>query len=550
MEVLRKQARVNRPALLRQLDLTKDLLCSLLKDNVISLPACVQIQETEDLATRNAIFLDEVATKHDDSTYSKLIECLLQTRQTQAASLLIDVGEELQVLNQMRIDLSIQMKQMEMFLKTEERRAGIYLTELPSNEYDGKPALTKEEIWSQTVESIKKSQQQLSRCQEIIRKLHKDCDTVAKQNSDIVDNIKECDAKIIEVLSFGRKSAKDRTGPKQTQQLFANLMDDIEKLVKTRKKVLDKETEGRRHCTRIIRQCRDWLESRCIALQKLNSVQASGKSTHLETADGVQVGNNSQRTLAPDNDNAIMSILASLHLLERELQNYIYQEIILSDKYRLELRRKHLQKISKGFNAQGISEMENVVNRLELNPESLKNDITILRACMQAINNEYDECVHYLNKMDPLTDVSHGESHSSPEQTTTNKDVIRDWPTNFKRKPIMGGRFNRSVENVSEAGKVSVREKVETNQLLNRIKFFTDVYEKQKSEDQDLSVKYHIELSKRKRDMQLALQKKDDQIVKLQTDIKESIAEKEKYKKLYNDTKFGYQKNIDNNTTS
>ena len=50
--------------------------------------------------------------------------------------------------------------------------------------------------------------------------------------------------------------------------------------------------------------------------------------------------------------------------------------------------------------------------------------------------------------------------------------------------------------------------------------------------------------------MDLVIHRKDDQILKLQTDVKEIRAEKDKHKKLYNDTKIGYQRNHENSNKS
>lgn len=433
---------------------------------------------------------------------------------------------------------------MNNFLATEERRAGIYLTEPPPDDSDDKPAMSETEVWSKIQESLKRSQQQLTRCQVVIKKLHQDCETVAKQNADIVEHTKECDAKIKAVLSFGRQSAKEKAVPKKTQDIFANLMDDIEKLVKTRRKVLDKETEGRRHSTRIVRQCRDWIESRCLSLKKLNSPQGFGVQRDGENGD-VEMTVNVQRAAPPTNDNAILSILESLQLLEKELQEYVHQEITLSDKFRTEMRRKHLQKKLHGFNIQGITEIENALNNLEKNPETFQENLAAIKTSIREINKEYGECVSYLNRVDPNSNSASSESQNSSPKTVRkdNKVTPRNWPGNFKRTANFGGNLTRSIDsNLHFAS----REKTEPNQLLNRIKSLAEKHEELKVEDQNLSSKYRAEISKKRREMDVILAKKDDQIIRLQTDIKEITAEKDKYKKLYNDTKIGYQKNNNN----
>lgn len=437
-----------------------------------------------------------------------------------------------------QVHLDQEMKQMSDFLATEERRAGVYLTEPPEDGYDETPALTEKDVWSNIQDCLKRSKKQLDRCKGVIKKLHQDCEVVARQNADIVEHTKECDAKIKAVLSVGRHSAKQKTVPRKTQDIFNNLMDDIEKLVKTRKRVLDKETEGRRHSTRIIRQCRDWIESRTLALKKLNSGQAHGASKNSDQISEDGTIGNTHRDAPPVNDNAIMSILDSIQLMERELQEYVHQELTATDNLRTELRRKQLQKKLHGFSVHGMADIENALDNLEKHPESLKENVQVVKTCIREINKEYGDCVSYLDRVDP--DSVNGVQNTSPS-TTARDQRPRNWPATFKKKQYPGGSTNRHTENGPS--------KVEPNQLLDRLKALAVKHEELKNEEQNLSNKFRTELSKKKRDMDLILQKKEDHILRLQTDIKEITAEKEKYKKLYNDTKIGYQRNHDSGAT-
>ena len=396
---------------------------------------------------------------------------------------------------------------------------------------------------------MKKSHAQLKRCQGIIQKLHNDCNIVAKQNAEIIEHTKECDAKIREVLTVGRRSAKQTTVPKRTQDLFSNLMDDIEKLVKTRRKVITMETEGRRHSTRIVRQCRDWIEDRSLSLQKLHSFPGPGAFRSYEAPGDTELHINNRRVAPPTNDNAIMSILDSLQLLERELQEYIHLEIMMTDKYRSEIRRKQLAKKVHGFSAQGMSEAMDILNKLEKEPANVNQNIELLHSVIKETNREYGECVVYLSKVEPrqggaspVSQNSGASGNSSPQTARKPFKQTRDWPKNFTTKGQVGEKRTRSIENINSLGNTT--EKTEPNQLLNKLKTFVSMYEELKSEDQSLGQKYRAEMSRKKRDMDITLQKKNDQILRLQTQLKESEAEKEKYKKLYNDTKIGYQKNI------
>ena len=412
-------------------------------------------------------------------------------------------------------------------------------------------SFSEQEVWTKVQDSIKKSQAQLKRCQNIIQKLHNDCNIVAKQNAEIIEHTKECDTKIKEVLTAGRRSAKQTSVPKRTQDLFSNLMDDIEKLVKTRRKVITMETEGRRHSTRIIRQCRDWIEDRSLMLQKLHASPGPGAFRSIEAPGDSDLLINVRRPAPPNNDNAIMSILDSLQMFERKLQEYIHLEIMMTDKYRSELRRKQLAKKVHGFSAQGMAEAMEILNKLEKDPGTIDQNIELLQSVIKETNREYGECVVYLNKVEPrhaspVSQISNSVASSNNSSQTVRKSYKqpREWPRNFTTRPQLGGKKTRSFENNINALGITA-EKAEPNQLLNKLKAFVASYEELKSEDQNMGQKYRAEMSRKKRDTDLALQKKDDQILKLQTQLRESEAEKEKFKKLYNDTKIGHQKNIE-----
>ena len=434
---------------------------------------------------------------------------------------------------QMHMDDNLRL--MSDFLATEERRAGIYLTEPVDDDTDSNPAVTEHQVWLKVQESMKRSKEQMSRCQAVIKKLHEDCELVAKQNSDIVEQTKECDAKIKEVLSVGRHSAKQKSVPRKTQDLFANLMDDIEKLVKSRRKVLDKETEGRRHSTRILRQCRDWVESRSVALQKMSASPAPGAFRSFEAPGDGELTINIKKTAPRNNDNGILSILDSLQILEHELQEYIHREITVTDKYRSELRHKHLQKRVHGFSINGLSDVENALENLQKEPESVKDHMFIIRTCIGEINREYGDCVSFLNRVEPGTSGDNNGQHTSPVSSRREfKHTSRD----YRKTANMGGKITRSLDN-------GVKDKSEKNQLLERIKAFVIRHEELKSEDQVVGNKYRAEMSKKKRETDIVLQRKDDQLLRLQTEVKEAIAEKDKYKKLYNDTKIGFQRNYE-----
>lgn len=533
METLRSKVKANMTSLVRDLDVNKEFITMLAEQGVMDISEGVKFQLINQPADRNRSFLDAVMRGDDDTVYRKLITCLHRSGQMGAASQLMDVREEMLLLSDTQNGLDEQLKDIQDFLKTEERRAGIYLTEPELDDDETGPALTEPELWNKVQSALIKSKQQLSRCQTVIKKLHTDCETVAKQNYEIIEQTRECDAKIKEVLTVGRHSAKQTAVPRKTQDIFANLMDDIEKLVKTRRKVITMETEGRRHSTRIVRQCRDWIESRCLALKKLNSSHVGGLGLDANVDGPME----SHREAPPMNDNAIMSILDSLQLMERELQEYVHEELTLSDKYRAELRRKQLQKKVYGFTVNGMADMERILRDMEKHPDTFKDNVMKLQSYVSTINKEYEDCLTYLDKVCPS--IEEEECSSQPPTQREMRTTRRNSPT----------RVGKSVNNGMRQGKatnkfgIPVNENTEHNQMLKRIKVVVSKYDELKAEEQKMGAKYLIEVSKKKRELDLVIQRKEDQIITLQTKLKESEAEKEKFKKLYNDTKIGYQRN-------
>ncbi|XP_052811778.1 uncharacterized protein LOC128239254 [Mya arenaria] len=537
MEVLRRKLVENKAAILADLDLNRELLSMLSRMEVLDITDCVKLQQIESVREKNILFVEMLQEKITEETYTGLIECLQKTKQEAVITHLMDVREEMMILSHIQTQLDDRLDEMTKYLSTEERRAGIYLTEAPVDDPSDIPSMTEEEVWKNVQTTMKKSNQQLNRCKAVIIKLHQDCATVAKQNTDIIEHTKECDAKIKSVLSYGRQSAKQNTVPKKTQDLFGNLMDDIEKLVKSRRNVIDKETEGKRHSTRIVRQCRDWIEGRSVVLTKLASTPGPGAYRSAEDGKPLVPFKRPAPKVA---NNGTISILDSLQLLEQELQDYIHKEILVTDK--LELRLKHLQEKVHGFNVHGIGDVESALENIGKDPEHVEENLAIVRSCIKEINKEYSECCAFLKRVRPPEQGNTATQENASPSKKDPKLTARSWPSNFKRGHNSDGGRNKHIDNYSNP-----HVKSEPNQLLEQLKEFISKHEELKSEDQVVGNKYRAEMSKRKRDMEIAVQRKDDQIMRLQLENKEATAEKEKYRKLYNDTKIGVQRNFEAN---
>ena len=50
---------------------------------------------------------------------------------------------------------------------------------------------------------------------------------------------------------------------------------------------------------------------------------------------------------------AISTVLEGLHLLEQQVRQYVHMEILLTDKFRAEMRYRHLRKKSHGYTPRG-----------------------------------------------------------------------------------------------------------------------------------------------------------------------------------------------------
>ncbi|KAK3599808.1 hypothetical protein CHS0354_022373 [Potamilus streckersoni] len=547
METFKRKVNENREELLKVLHLNKDFLAYLTQVELIDATDYVRLQQIEDERDRRQVFLEILLAKSGSNTYPLFIDSLLKMGQGRIVHLLMDVREEIAILKQQQTELDNNLKEMADFLLREERRSGVYLTEPPEDDSTQQPALTEKEVWESVQRTIKESERQLKRCQSVIEKLHQDCEAVAKANSEIIEQSRQIDAKIRDVVSRGRKSAKG--APKKTQDVFSNLMDDVEKLVKSRKKVLDQETEGKRHSTRIVRQCRDWIEDRTLVLAKLNDVPGPGAFRSLNISKEGRMVVQIQRTSPGVHENAVMSILEALQLLERELQQYIHLEISLADKYKAELRRKTFQRQNKGFTPQGITDALGIIDLLKREPENAKHHFLELRTVLEEIGREYDVCVSYIDKLNSIAlTISSSDSNNKPIEFNrspkihrrTQQQQPREWPNNMIRR----AQSDKSTVSQSlDEGLQKVGVTPETNQLLSKLKLLVTKYEELGEAEQSAGQRFRIELSKKKREWDLALQKKEDDLLQLQTQLKEVEAEKEKYKKLYNDTKIGYQKN-------
>lgn len=124
------------------------------------------------------------------------------------------------------------------------------------------------------------------------------------------------------------------------------------------------------------------------------------------------------------NIHQIGSVVEGVAMLERYLREYIHQEILLTDRFRFEMRMKQHMKKAHGFTSQGISEARVILGQMSAassggsgigmmggngrncSPDNINSNNTTmadmfhkLKNQLERISTEYDECSRYMDKV-------------------------------------------------------------------------------------------------------------------------------------------------------
>ena len=280
----------------------------------------------------------------------------------------------------------------------------------------------------------------------------------------------------------------------------------------------------------------------------------------------------------------ISSVVEGVHQLESQLREYIHLEILLTDRFRQELRRRQQQKKSLGLSSKGIADAQSTLIRLATGSKGNQNgDLACLRSQLDQISVEYSECCQYVDKaVGSLTQIEDVEnflkkvqdreqdyrknklSHDDKKDSSNLKiKISRRESKSLKREQ---DAYDALVELFRRGGKAkekqdrnnlvlkalhgsSPRAKVgacdtqaPTGNFLTRLKLLVANYEIVRLRMLTLEDRSRREAARRERDTKSLLQGRDDEIFRLQTLLREAEAEKDKYCRLYENTKIGTRK--------
>ncbi|GFR58103.1 hypothetical protein ElyMa_001759700 [Elysia marginata] len=279
----------------------------------------------------------------------------------------------------------------------------------------------------------------------------------------------------------------------------------------------------------------------------------------------------------------ISSVVEGVHQLESQLREYIHLEIILTDRFRQELRRRQQQKKSLGLSSRGISDAQNTLARMVSGSKSNQGEeLAFLRSQLDQISTEYGECCQYVDKaVESLTQIEDVESflkQAQDREQAYRKNRINNGDkqdlSNLKFKTgrkeskaqrreqeaydalvelfRRGGKKNEKLDRNSifpkskdfspRTKRNSLDNRAPTDSFLTRLKLLVANYEIVRLRMLTLEDRFRREAARRERDTKGLLQGRDEEIFRLQTLLREAEAEKDKYCRLYENTKIATRK--------
>ena len=293
------------------------------------------------------------------------------------------------------------------------------------------------------------------------------------------------------------------------------------------------------------------------------------------------------RGLPGFNIQPISSVVEGVHQLESQLREYIHLEILLTDRFRQELRRRQQQKKSQGLSSRGISDAQITLNRMATLPKANQGEeLALLHSQLDQIAVEYSECCQYVDKaVGSLTQIEDVENFlkklqdreqiyrknklnnddkkelhiqkvktSRKESKALNREQdAYDALVELFRKGTKGkekqersslvSKTNHGNQYSSSGSKpASSDSRVQPDNFLTRLKLLVANYEIVRLRMLTLEDRFRREVARRDRESKTLLQGRDEEIFRLQTLLREAEAEKDKYCKLYENTKIGTRK--------
>ncbi|GFN80121.1 hypothetical protein PoB_000662700 [Plakobranchus ocellatus] len=273
----------------------------------------------------------------------------------------------------------------------------------------------------------------------------------------------------------------------------------------------------------------------------------------------------------------ISSVVEGVHQLEGQLREYIHLEILLTDRFRQEMRRRQQQKKAEGLSSRGIAEAQNTISRLAVRYKGdERDDLSLLRSQLDQISMEYSDCCSYVNKavesMVQIEDVENFLKKVQDREQAYRKNKIdhdEKKDANFTKSKVNSkeskalkreqAAYNALIELVRDGKKTKERQEkkykinastprekatprhadASSEDFLTRLKLLVANYEIVRLRMLTLEDRFRREVARRERETKVLLQGRDEEIFRLQTLLRESEAEKEKYCRLYENTKIG-----------
>lgn len=291
----------------------------------------------------------------------------------------------------------------------------------------------------------------------------------------------------------------------------------------------------------------------------------------------------------------ISSVLEGLHLLQKQVSEYTLMEIKLTDKYRAELRSKHLRKKSLGFTSRGLEEAERAMGKLEAAFGVFRNDdpradhsdgdgtrasLYKLRASLDTICDEYNECAQYVTrvtatlpafpdvdkfvkKMEGVQDAENKQKKEpdtekprcsffkkdrKPDGAAEKPQTKGDRKKGESQHPVADPLKSSSKVKVTEAHSLTHQESSNgehsqldgDGSLLSKLKILVANHEKLKQRMNGLEDRYLREFEHKRRSFDAILHAKSDDFARLEIKLKEAEAERDKYRTLYEKVKISY----------
>nr|KAG5690026.1 hypothetical protein BaRGS_013376 [Batillaria attramentaria] len=590
MEALKIKYEQNRAEVLAGLEVSKELLEVMTRHGLIDIADCVKYQGISDTKKRNGSLMKTMVERRTERAYPLFIQSLRQAGQDSVANLLTDIGEETRILTHLQSELEHEIGAIDDYIQQEERRTGMAPPGDKDCEHE-RPAVsaaptTDREVWVGVQATLKRATAQFERCRAVIDKLHKDCQDLATANGEMVVQIRNCYSRGTDI-------------PKNTQAMFQSLIDDVERLMNRKSKALQQESEGRTNAMRLLRHLRDWIESR--RLPTPNCLRSRSRATPDEGGGG-PYGELQDHSELPEHvePHAISTVLEGLHLLEQQVREYVHMEILLTDKYRSELRYRHLRKKSQGYTPRGLDDARRTLDRLESAPPPFTNStpnntltsrdpggtglvdkaqVARLRSTLDAICEEYNACVAYMNRatnsLSRLVDLDGflaqtEDSHQGHKKRKTEKDkkgrhlesdaadkggsVFGFFKKKADTKPsskhpeinlpviLPPVKNHHHHQGKSRDGRSGGGGDLHDESLLSQLKLLVANFEVVKMRLNSLEDKYRREYDHKRRSFEAKLQQKEEEIAQLQIRFKEAEAEKDKYRTLYDKVKISYTK--------